>query len=284
MSLIERGRRERIVLVGVAIPPATLDQAESSLDELAALIDTAGADEADRVLQRRDAPDPATFVGKGKAEELRELSYAVDADTVVFDEELTPAQSRNLEKILGRTAIDRSAVILDIFAQHAHSQEGKAQVELAMLRYRLPRLRGKGKGLSQQAGGIGTRRGPGETQLEVDRRRLVRRVTKLEGDLKVLTKNRRTQRKARAGRGSTPSPSSGTPTPASPRCSTGSPTPGFSWRTGCSRPSTRPRGAWTSPAASRFWSPTPSGSCASCPTSWWRPSGRRSTRWSRPTC
>ena len=198
MSLIERGRRERIVLVGVAIPPATLDQAESSLDELAALIDTAGADEADRVLQRRDAPDPATFVGKGKAEELRELSYAVDADTVVFDEELTPAQSRNLEKILGRTAIDRSAVILDIFAQHAHSQEGKAQVELAMLRYRLPRLRGKGKGLSQQAGGIGTRRGPGETQLEVDRRRLVRRVTKLEGDLKVLTKNRRTQRKARA--------------------------------------------------------------------------------------
>ncbi len=198
MSLIERGRRERIILVGVAIPPGTLDQAETSLDELAALVDTAGADEADRVLQRRDAPDPATFVGKGKAEELRDLSYVVDADTVVFDEELTPAQSRNLEKILGRTAIDRSAVILDIFAQHANSQEGKAQVELAMLRYRLPRLRGKGKGLSQQAGGIGTRRGPGETQLEVDRRRLVRRVTKLEGDLKVLTKNRRTQRKARA--------------------------------------------------------------------------------------
>jgi GTPase len=198
MTLIERDRRERIVLVGVAIPPATLDQAETSLDELAALVDTAGADEAERVLQRRDAPDPATFVGKGKAEELRDLSNVVDADTVVFDEELTPAQSRNLEKILGRTAIDRSAVILDIFAQHAHSQEGKAQVELAMLRYRLPRLRGKGKGLSQQAGGIGTRRGPGETQLEVDRRRLLRRVTKLEGDLKVLTKNRRTQRKARA--------------------------------------------------------------------------------------
>jgi GTP-binding protein HflX len=137
-------------------------------------------------------------VGKGKAEELREISYQVDADTVVFDEELTPAQSRNLEKILGRTAIDRTAVILDIFAQHAHSQEGKAQVELAMLRYRLPRLRGKGKALSQQAGGIGTRRGPGETQLEVDRRRLVRRVTKLESELKDLTKNRRTQRKARA--------------------------------------------------------------------------------------
>jgi GTP-binding protein HflX len=198
MTLIERERRERIVLVGVAVPPATLDDAESSLDELAALIDTAGADEVERVLQRRDSPDAATFVGKGKAEELREISYQVDADTVVFDEELTPAQSRNLEKILGRTAIDRTAVILDIFAQHAHSQEGKAQVELAMLRYRLPRLRGKGKALSQQAGGIGTRRGPGETQLEVDRRRLVRRVTKLEADLKVLTKNRRIQRKARA--------------------------------------------------------------------------------------
>ena len=197
MSLIERGRRERILLVGVAVPPNTLDDAEASLDELSALVDTAGADEVERVLQRRDAPDPATFVGKGKAEELRELSYEFDADTVVFDEELTPAQSRNLEKILGRTAIDRTAVILDIFAQHAHSQEGKAQVELAMLRYRLPRLRGKGKGLSQQSGGIGTRFGGGETKLEIDRRRLLRRISKLESDLKVLTKNRRTQRKAR---------------------------------------------------------------------------------------
>ena len=284
MSLIERGRRERIVLVGVAIPPATLDQAESSLDELAALIDTAGADEAERVLQRRDAPDPATFVGKGKAEELRELSYAVDADTVVFDEELTPAQSRNLEKILGRTAIDRSAVILDIFAQHAHSQEGKAQVELAMLRYRLPRLRGKGKGLSQQAGGIGTRRGPGETQLEVDRRRLVRRVTKLEGDLKVLTKNRRTQRKARARSrvhtialvGYT---NAGKSTLLNRLTDAGVLVEDRLFAT--VDPTTR---RMDLPAASRCWSPTPSGSSASCPTSWWRPSARRSTRWSRPTC
>jgi len=198
MSLIERGRRERIVLVGVAIPPGNIDDAESSLDELSALVDTAGADAVERVLQRRESPDPATFVGKGKAEELREISYEVDADTVVFDEELSPAQSRNLEKILGRTAIDRTAVILDIFAQHAHSQEGKAQVELALLRYRLPRLRGKGKGLSQQAGGIGTRFGGGETKLEIDRRRLLRRISKLESDLQVNTKNRRVQRKARA--------------------------------------------------------------------------------------
>jgi len=196
MALIERHRRETVVLVGVAIPPASVSEAEASLEELAALADTAGADEAERVLQRRNEPDAATFVGKGKAQELRDISNAVDADTVIFDDELSPAQSRNLEKILGRTAIDRTALILDIFAQHAHTQEGKAQVELAQLRYRLPRLRGKGVALSQQAGRIGTR-GPGETQLEVDRRRLVRRVTKLQADLKDLTKNRRTQRKAR---------------------------------------------------------------------------------------
>jgi GTP-binding protein HflX len=197
MSLIEREFRERIVLVGVTIPPGHARETELHLDELALLIDTAGADEVARVIQQRDRPDPATFVGKGKAEELRDLSHTVDADTVVFDDELTPAQSRNLEKILGRTAIDRTAVILDIFAQNARTQDGKAQVELAQLRYRLPRLRGRGLTLSQQAGGIGTR-GPGETQLEVDRRRLLRRMTKLETELKDLTKNRRVQRKARA--------------------------------------------------------------------------------------
>ncbi len=197
MSLIERSFREKIVLVGVTVPPSSSADTDEHLDELALLVNTAGADEVARVVQRRDAPDPATYVGKGKAEELRELSLEVDADTVVFDADLSPAQSRNLEKMLGRTAIDRTAVILDIFAQNARTREGKAQVELAQLRYRLPRLRGRGLGLSQQAGGIGTR-GPGETQLEVDRRRLVRRMTKLEAELKELTKNRRTQRKGRA--------------------------------------------------------------------------------------
>jgi GTP-binding protein HflX len=196
MSLIERSFREKIVLVGVTVPPEREEETGRHLDELALLIDTAGADEVARVMQRRDRPDPATFVGRGKADELREVSLAVDADTVVFDEELSPAQSRNLEKILGRTAIDRTAVILDIFAQTASTQEGKAQVELAQLRYRLPRLRGRGTALSQQAGGIGTR-GPGETQLEVDRRRLVRRMTRLEGDLRRLTEQRRLQRKSR---------------------------------------------------------------------------------------
>jgi GTP-binding protein HflX len=196
LSLIERSFREKIVLVGVTVPPQTDEITEAHLDELALLVDTAGADEAARVVQRRDHPDPATYVGRGKATELRDLSLAVDADTVVFDDELSPAQSRNLETILGRTAIDRTAVILDIFAQNARTQEGKAQVELAQLRYRLPRLRGRGRSFSQQAGGIGAR-GPGETQLEVDRRRLVRRMSRLERQLNGLTDQRRLQRKGR---------------------------------------------------------------------------------------
>jgi GTP-binding protein HflX len=199
VTLIDRRVRERLVLVGVVQPPATVAEVEDSLDELSQLVDTAGADEVARVVQRRDRPDPATFVGRGKATELVALSEQVDADTVVFDDELTPAQQRNLERLLGRTAIDRTAVILDIFAQNAHTEEGKAQVELALLRYRLPRLRGRGRSLSQQAGGIGTR-GPGETQLEVDRRRLLARMARLEGELEQLTKTRRTQRRARQRR------------------------------------------------------------------------------------
>jgi GTP-binding protein HflX len=197
MTLIDRGIREKIVLVGVVLPTTSEEQVEESLDELSLLVDTAGADEVARVIQRRDAPDPAYYIGKGKAEELREVSLAVDSDTVVFDDELTPAQQFKLEKLLGRTAIDRTAVILDIFAQNASSLDGKAQVELALHRYRLPRLRGKGTSLSQQAGGIGARRGPGETQLEVDRRRIERRIHKLEDDLRDIARHRATQRKRR---------------------------------------------------------------------------------------
>lgn len=197
MSLIDRSFREKIVLVGVQLPADTEESVESSLDELALLVDTAGADVVARTTQRRESPDPATYVGKGKVDELRDISLEVDSDTVVFDDELTPAQQFNLEKILGRTAIDRTAVILDIFAQNAHSQEGKAQVELAQLRYRLPRLRGRGANLSQQGGGLLGNRGPGETQLEVDRRRLVRRIHKLEAELRQIARHRANQRKAR---------------------------------------------------------------------------------------
>ncbi len=195
-GLIERTFRERIVLVAVSSPPYDEDATESSLDELAQLVDTAGADTVARVVQRRATIEPKTFIGTGKAQELRDLSVDLDADTVVFDNELSPGQQFNLEQLLGRTALDRTAVILDIFAQNAHSQEGKAQVELAQLRYRLPRLRRAGGSFSQQGAGIGTR-GPGETQLEVDRRRLVRRIHKLESELRDISRHRDTQRKAR---------------------------------------------------------------------------------------
>jgi len=196
-TLISRGIRERIILVAVTLPDRTDDETQESLDELAQLIDTAGADEVARITQRRDAPDSTYYIGKGKAEELKELCLALDSDTVVFDNELSPGQQFNLEKLLGRTALDRTAVILDIFAQNAHTLEGKAQVELALLRYRLPRIRrGAKAGLSQQAGGIGTR-GPGETKLEVDRRRIGERISRLDRELDNLQKTRQEQRKGR---------------------------------------------------------------------------------------
>ncbi len=184
------------MLVGVQLAERTAEEVDANLDELERLVDTAGADSVERIVQRRDAPDPATFVGRGKADEILDASLEHDADTVVFDDELSPAQQFNLERILKRTALDRTAVILDIFAQNATTLEGKAQVELAQLRYRLPRLRGRGRQLSQQAGGIGTR-GPGETQLEVDRRRIQRRLARLEKDLRGLRRTRLNQRKSR---------------------------------------------------------------------------------------
>jgi GTP-binding protein HflX len=197
MALIDRSFREQIVLVGMTTPPDRPEDTEASLDELELLVDTAGADTAARVVQQRAAPDPAYYIGKGKVEELRQVAEATDCDTVVFDDELTPAQQFNLEKLLGRTAIDRTAVILDIFAQNASSLEGKAQVQLAQYRYRLPRLRGSGTRLSQQAGGIGTRRGPGETQFEIDRRRIQRSITHLERQLRDIRRQRDVKHKAR---------------------------------------------------------------------------------------
>ncbi len=192
--------RQRALLVGTGVDARDAEAAEASLEELALLTETAGAEPVLLSLQRRTTPDPATYVGKGKAQELREQAEGLDVDVVVFDDELTPAQQRNLEHLFERDVVDRVALILDIFAQHATSQEGMVQVELAQLRYRLPRLRGRGIQLSQQGAGIGTR-GPGETQLEVDRRRIQRRIQQLERDLKTLAKRRDTQRKARVRRG-----------------------------------------------------------------------------------
>jgi len=197
-TLIDRTVREKIVIVGVQLPGSDEEAVEASLDELELLVDTAGADVVGRLVQRRDAPDHTWYIGKGKVDELKEICLGVDADTVVFDNELSPGQQYNLEQLLGRTAIDRTAVILDIFGQNAHTLEGKAQVELALLRYRLPRLRrGKSANLSQQRGGVGARFGGGETKTEVDRRRIMRRITKLESDLGSLAATRDLQRKSR---------------------------------------------------------------------------------------
>ena len=188
------------------LPGTTDEQVEASLDELEALLDTAGAVVVERVVQKRDAPDAATFIGGGKVAELRELVATAGADACVFDEELSPAQQRTLEEKVRQKVLDRTIVILDIFAQHATSREGKAQVELAQLGYLLPRLRGWGEALSRQAGGrtaggagIGGR-GPGETQLEVDRRRINRRMAKLRRDLKDYDRVRRTKAKDRENR------------------------------------------------------------------------------------
>jgi GTP-binding protein HflX len=188
--------RQRAFLVGVQLKSDTEHEAETSLHELALLTDTAGSEPVHSERVRRDAPDPARFIGSGKAAELAAVTKALDIDVVVFDNELTPAQQRNLQKIFECDVVDRVALILDIFAQHATSREGMIQVELAQHRYRLPRLRGKGTELSRLGGGIGTR-GPGETQLETDRRRILERISKLERELAHLAGARKTRSKAR---------------------------------------------------------------------------------------
>jgi GTP-binding protein HflX len=193
-------RLERVVLVGVWTE-GTVTDAENSLAELAALATTAGSMILEGLIQRRTRPDPATYVGRGKVGELREVVVATGADTVICDGELSPGQLRNLEQESAVKVIDRTALILDIFAQHARSREGKAQVELAQLQYLVPRLRGWGEALSRQAGGragganggVGLR-GPGETKLETDRRRIRTRIARLKRDIAGMGTARETQR------------------------------------------------------------------------------------------
>jgi GTPase len=182
---------ERAVLVGIG--PGF---EEADLDELAALADSAGAEPVGRIVQSRSEPDPQYWIGKGKVEELHQLVHAKGAQLVVFDQELTPGHLRALEARLGVKVVDRTALILDIFALHAHTREGKAQVELAQLNYLLPRLRGWGEAMSRLGGGIGTR-GPGETKLEADRRHIGRRIAKLRRDVKAMQRSRDTQRASR---------------------------------------------------------------------------------------
>ncbi len=188
-------RIEKVVLVGVWTE-GTIQDAENSLKELSALAETAGSEVLDGLIQRRDRPDPATFIGSGKVAELKQSVAATGADTVVFDGELSPAQLRNLESKVKVKVIDRTALILDIFAQHAKSREGKAQVELAQMTYLLPRLRGWGDSLSRQAGGIGGR-GPGETKIETDRRRINDKMAKLRREIKEMKTSRDTKRQER---------------------------------------------------------------------------------------
>jgi GTP-binding protein HflX len=202
-------RLENVVLVGIH-PQGGLAEAENSLRELAALAETAGAVVLDGLLQRRSNPDPSTFLGKGKAQELRDIVAALGADTVIADTELAPSQRRALEDVVKVKVIDRTAVILDIFSQHAKSREGKAQVELAQLEYLLPRLRGWGESMSRQAGGqVGAgvgmgSRGPGETKLELDRRHIHTRMARLRKQIKEFAPAREAKRANRT-RNSVPS-------------------------------------------------------------------------------
>ncbi|WP_100525047.1 GTPase HflX [Mycobacteroides abscessus] len=196
-------RLERVVLVGVWTE-GTSQEAEASMAELAALAETAGSEVLEGLIQRRQKPDPATYIGSGKAIELREIVLATGADTVICDGELSPAQLVALEKAVKVKVIDRTALILDIFAQHATSREGKAQVSLAQMEYMLPRLRGWGESMSRQAGGraggagggVGTR-GPGETKIETDRRRIRERMSKLRREIRDMKKVRDTKRSRR---------------------------------------------------------------------------------------
>jgi GTP-binding protein HflX len=195
MKRLSSSRREVALLIGLKRSHQPRWEAEESLEELAQLAVSAGAESAFRVLQERSVPDPRTLIGRGKAEDIRELCEE-GVDLVIFDEDLTGSQQRNLEATLQRKVIDRTGLILDIFAQRARSREGKLQVELAQLKYLLPRLTGHGADLSRLGGGIGTR-GPGETQLEVDRRRIRRRVIKIEEELEKVQRHRALLRRRR---------------------------------------------------------------------------------------
>ncbi|MET4923586.1 GTPase HflX [Streptomyces sp. PSRA5] len=193
-------RLERVVLVGVWVS-GTVQDAENSLAELAALAETAGALVLDGVIQRRDKPDPATYIGSGKARELYDMVLETGADTVVCDGELSPGQLIHLEDVVKVKVVDRTALILDIFAQHAKSREGKAQVALAQMQYMLPRLRGWGQSLSRQMGGGGgggmATRGPGETKIETDRRRIREKMAKMRREIAEMKTGREIKRQER---------------------------------------------------------------------------------------
>ena len=190
---------QNVIAVGLILPSLPKTVAEEHIEELSRLIETGGATVVARVFAKRGAPDPASFIGKGKAEEVKSLAERHEAEVIVFDDDLSPAQVRNLEKLIGRRVIDRSALILDIFSGRARTREARTQVELARLEYMLPRLTRAWSHLERQAGGAGggAKRGVGETQLELDRRIVRTRIAKLKDELQRIEKNRETQRKSR---------------------------------------------------------------------------------------
>jgi GTPase len=190
--------RERAIAVGIVLPSQRRHVAEDNLEELSKLIEAAGGEAVGRVVQERPAPDSGTYIGRGKALEVAQLAARVNASLVVFDDDLSPAQARNLENIISVKVIDRSSLILDIFASRARTREARTQVELAQLQYLLPRLTRQWTHLSRQAGGIGTR-GVGETQLEIDRRLTRTRIARLREELRKIERTRETQREGRSG-------------------------------------------------------------------------------------
>ncbi|GDY45986.1 hypothetical protein SANT12839_068680 [Streptomyces antimycoticus] len=283
-------RLERVVLVGVWTS-GTAQDAENSLAELAALAETAGALVLDGVIQRRNKPDPATYIGSGKAEELRDIVVESGADTVVCDGELSPGQLIHLEDVVKVKVVDRTALILDIFAQHAKSREGKAQVSLAQMQYMLPRLRGWGQSLSRQMGGGGSgssgggmaTRGPGETKIETDRRRIREKMAKMRREIAEMKTGRDIKRQERR-RHKVPSVAIAGYTNAGKSSLLNRLTGAGVLVENALFATLDPtvRRAETPAGGSTHWR-TPSGSCGTFRTTWWRRSGPRWRRSATPT-
>ena len=271
-------KRERAFLVGVQTQKMAPGEGAELLSELTELVENLRMTVTRSTLVNLRAPNPATLLGSGKTEELIELAKADHADVIVFDEELSPAQQRNWEKLSGLVVIDRQEVILEIFADRAHTREAVLQVALARMEYSLPRLTRAWTHLSRQRG-KGALGGEGETQLEQDRRIVRDRIAHLKSELATVVTQRATQRQQDATASpSPPPPSSATPTPANPRCSTSSPAHTSSPKTNSSPPSTRPRASSNCPTARSSSSPTPSASSVACPTASSKPSRPRSKR------
>jgi GTP-binding protein HflX len=263
--------------------PVGIADAEDSLRELKELTASAGARVVGTALQRSSDPDPATLLGRGKVHEVRTEAHAAGADLVIFDHDLTPTQLRNLEKFLDLKVIDRTQIILDIFARRARSREGQLQVELAQLNYLLPRLSGHGTVLSRLGGGIGTR-GPGEQQLEYDRRRIRQRIRILTEGIERVRSQRALHRAHRRDQNLHTVALVGYTNAGKSTLFNALTSPGWSLPRACSPPSIPPSAPCRLTLTARRCFPTPSASFANCHRTWWRPSAPHSRSWRKPAC